>query len=443
MTELYGLRLELMQFAVFIYILLRPLYLRDGKLDRKVWMIMAGGIVLLWVIGSFFMNSPPFWHARWTDFRVFFTVMFGFAVLWASRRILLFKLLFHLFFIECYIWEMEIWLWIAFRFGYWNMLAGGLDPVLLPSVLYLVTVPIIIYMQDKYLIPVFFIEEHFEYWAKLWYVPAVFFFLFCSILVWDELATYRVFTFTEILLIHVVWTIGALFSCMLFLMILRERLLRACAQNDLYSASENLHRQKKEYERMQEIIEKTRKMRHDMRQHLLVLKNLAQNHDGKRFRDYMKDYASMPDMAQRFMLCDNFAVNALLQHYFSQAGQEGIKLKIKVDFPENLPVSENDLVSVMGNLLENALEACRRQTEGERFISVQGEVIHDTMVMFVVRNSYSGEILETEGHFISSKRKNGQFGIGLDSVRNFAEERGGMMKVTYENHVFEVYILLK
>lgn len=194
---------------------------------------------------------------------------------------------------------------------------------------------------------------------------------------------------------------------------------------------------------MQETIEKTRKMRHDMRQHLLVLKNLAQNHDGKRFRDYMKDYASMPDMAQRFMLCDNFAVNALLQHYFSQAGQEGIKLKIKVDFPENLPVSENDLVSVMGNLLENALEACRRQTEGERFISVQGEVIHDTMVMFVVRNSYSGEILETEGHFISSKRKNGQFGIGLDSVRNFAEERGGMMKVTYENHVFEVYILLK
>ena len=70
-------------------------------------------------------------------------------------------------------------------------------------------------------------------------------------------------------------------------------------------------------------------------------------------------------------------------------------------------------------------------------------MIHDTMVMFVVRNSYSGEILETEGHFISSKRKNGQFSIGLDSVRNFAEERGGMMKVTYENHVFEVYILLK
>ena len=226
-------------------------------------------------------------------------------------------------------------------------------------------------------------------------------------------------------------------------MIFRERLLRASAQNDLYSASENLHWQKREYKRMQETIEKTRKMRHDMRQHLLVLKNLAQSRDVNQFQDYMKSYVSRQDMEQHLMLCDNFAVNALLQHYSSLAEKEGITLKMKVGFPEELPVSENDLVCVLGNLLENAVEACVRQTEGKKFISVQGELIHDSMAMVVVRNSYSGEVREEEGHFISSKRKNGQFGIGLDSVRSFAEKRGSMMKVSYADHVFEVYVLLK
>lgn len=95
---------------------------------------------------------------------------------------------------------------------------------------------------------------------------------------------------------------------------------------------------------------------------------------------------------------------------------------------------------VLGNLLENALEACLLQTRLHRFIHVSIGIAGQRMVAINVKNSYENEIRQEKDIFYSSKRA-GE-GIGLASVRHIAEKHQGFAHFDYADHIFKASVLL-
>ena len=93
-------------------------------------------------------------------------------------------------------------------------------------------------------------------------------------------------------------------------------------------------------------------------------------------------------------------------------------------------VPDMDLCVIMGNMLENALEACRRMEGEEQFIKVRA-IVDGIFLTIVVENSFDGNWQEEGGAYLSRKEASNirGGGVGLSSVRAVCEKHGGMMRI--------------
>ena len=135
------------------------------------------------------------------------------------------------------------------------------------------------------------------------------------------------------------------------------------------------------------------------------------------------------------MLFRSQAVNGLLQEYAARARQDGVEFTARVDLSAHVPVDDLTLCIVTGNLLENALEACRRLT-GPRFILVQARWLDDHLMM-LVENSYNGQIKKNGSRILSSKRDGG---LGILSIKRILNQPGDEFDVDYNDTTFTAMV---
>ena len=183
------------------------------------------------------------------------------------------------------------------------------------------------------------------------------------------------------------------------------------------------------------------RQRHDLRHHLNVLQELGGESNVK-LQEYLKELiGQIPPAKARF--CENDIVNSVLSHYASLCEQKKINFSAKLDVPEldNLSTDSN-LCVIFSNLLENAVEACDRMTEGEKFITLRSKTQFD-MLTITMDNSFNG-ILFTSGDKLHSAKRSGA-GIGIASIKAMAQSLHGDADFHKEDKVFlsSVYLKLK
>jgi signal transduction histidine kinase len=144
--------------------------------------------------------------------------------------------------------------------------------------------------------------------------------------------------------------------------------------------------------------------------------------------------------SERF--CENEAVNALVTYYKGFAGSEGIDIVCKLDIPRHVGrIANVDLSRIIGNMLENAIEACRLMDYGVKKIRLQSMISGD-MLVFGMHNSFDGDYqLRPDGSFISRKRESG-IATGLSSIRSVAEKYNGSVKFEAVDRVFKTSVRL-
>ncbi len=193
--------------------------------------------------------------------------------------------------------------------------------------------------------------------------------------------------------------------------------------------------QREQYIRLTENAESIKAARHDMRHHLAVLSGFHKTGDSEKLGAYLSDVTgTIP--ANDTMICDNYAVNAVAAHYLAQAQSEGVKTETRLSVPEDTGcVSAADLCVIVGNLLENAVEACRNVKNGEKYIRVDSRSgIRGVDLSIVVENSFNGQ--QVKDLHTSRKRNKDTEGIGLSSVKAICEKYGGILEITIADNVW-------
>ena len=186
-------------------------------------------------------------------------------------------------------------------------------------------------------------------------------------------------------------------------------------------------------------MEDPRRARHDLRHHFGALSALAEREAWDELKGYLFQAAdSVP--ADELNLCENPAVDGVAGRYSALSRQDDIPFFCQLDLPPELPVSEMDVCVVLQNLLENALEASRN-AEGQRYIRLRASIHGDNLVLLIVENPYSGQLIERDGVFQSTKRTG--VGVGLQSVAHIAEKNGGYCRFLYGNGVFTGNVMLR
>ena len=189
-------------------------------------------------------------------------------------------------------------------------------------------------------------------------------------------------------------------------------------------------------------IEETAKQRHDFRQSIFSLRQLADEQDWQAVQHYLSEYANTFPQTEIIHFCKNNAVNALLNHYAQAAAAHSIQICWNVDLPETLTITEPDLCSLLGNLIENALTGCMTLEDADlRYHCLSVECKNAVNLYIVSTNSFDGFVRMKDGQYQSTKRKGS--GIGVHSAKMIAQKYNGTAKFHHQGKEFYADILLK
>ena len=200
--------------------------------------------------------------------------------------------------------------------------------------------------------------------------------------------------------------------------------------------------QRKHQAMLLENAELLKAQRHDLRHQLAVIQNLNERGNKEGLTEYLHNLIEAIPGDSGLSFCENIAVNAIVTYYAELAKKSEIKLDIRLVVPKDLSnISDSSLCVVFGNLLENALEACRSISEGEKFIRLQSR-FKQGILTITMDNSFDGNYEKEQGKFLSRKRK--ALGTGLSSITAVAEKNGGGASFEIEELIFQssVYLLV-
>ena len=273
-------------------------------------------------------------------------------------------------------------------------------------------------------------------WSYLWVVPTVFYVIWFYHLYLIAQSTLEVALNGQSVLFLIVINLGSFLICHTEVLLIKER----DNSQDLIQRNHLLTMQKLQYDNLQSRIHEARQARHDIRHHTYLIREYLRNGKLQELEAYLDAYTeTLPD-SLALVHCEHYATNALLGFFARQAKNNGIEMDVLVQLPEKILLPETTLSVVLGNLLENALEACERTVSGEKKITVRGKLEMGS-VFIAVSNGYDGELKRDKfGKLLSTKST--RRGLGLESVEQLVQSNGGMMEVEAEDGVFRVFVLL-
>ena len=195
----------------------------------------------------------------------------------------------------------------------------------------------------------------------------------------------------------------------------------------------------KHCEEVQNIYNTMRGWRHDYHNHIQAL--LALTEDPRRSREYLLRLNDDLTRVDTVLKTGNVMVDAILNSKLSLIQSRRIRVKAKAAVPPDLPISEIDLCTVIGNLLDNAMEATLRQEqESERFIRVYIGILKNQLYISV-QNSAGGQLRKSGKSYLPPKNGSGH-GFGLIRIDRIVEKYEGYINRQNEEGVFATEVLL-
>lgn len=189
---------------------------------------------------------------------------------------------------------------------------------------------------------------------------------------------------------------------------------------------------------VQGIYQEMRGYKHDFHHHLQTLKGQLESGETERALAYLEQLDEQLMHVDTLLKTGNIALDAILSAKIAQAKTFGIAVTVKANVPDNLLLSDLELSIVVGNLLDNAIEACAA-AEGERFLRLfMG--MKQKMLYFSMLNA-AGPRLSKKGSIFAS-RKEGFHGFGLRRAEAILAEHGGWCKFNSEDGAFSSEFLV-
>ena len=187
--------------------------------------------------------------------------------------------------------------------------------------------------------------------------------------------------------------------------------------------------QRDHFSEIMELVDRDIKARHDIRHHFAVIKRYNKSGESEKLNSYLDELsAEMPTPYEK-ILCENFAVNALVVYYLGLTQNEGVETETKLEIPAGTgSIPEMDLIVIMGNLLENALNACRRLESGKKYIRLKSR-FKAGFLGIEVSNSFNGQY--------------GAEGVGLSSVKAVCEKHRGTLEFEISDNTWKATALVQ
>lgn len=275
-----------------------------------------------------------------------------------------------------------------------------------------------------------------DIWKIIWLIPFMFYGI--SVIFTVDLSTASNWKYIAT---RYMACIGAFTVCYILLRSLKQLAHNVDLQERLHFIDQQLTMQEKQYMALTVNIEETRKARHDLLHHILLVRSYLEEDKKAELLEYIEEQRQTLPVDVEKTICENMAVNVLACYYIELAKEKGIRTDFKISIARDIGILDSDLSIIFGNCLENSLEACERMKSENASIRVRAGMKMGDLVI-VIGNSFDGSTIVHNGEFHSIKRK-GCRGIGISSIGAVAKKYGGEPRFeVVDKNFFKVSMVL-
>ena len=196
----------------------------------------------------------------------------------------------------------------------------------------------------------------------------------------------------------------------------------------------------KHCEEVENMYRQMRGVKHDLKHHIQTMKAYLIMNQYKELEEYLNELDEDLDIVDTVIKTGNIRIDAVLNSKLAVARARGININAKAIVPAELEINEVDICVIIGNLLDNAIEACEKEKEKDKqFIRVYIDILKQQLYIYI-SNSMTDDIQKSGERYITTK--NGSHGFGLLRIDRVVKKYGGYLNRQHEEGVFATEIML-
>lgn len=228
---------------------------------------------------------------------------------------------------------------------------------------------------------------------------------------------------------------ATIFVLIIICISLYNKFLSIIEENTNYRFKLELDKMEQEYSaKLDDKLNQLHSLRHDMKNHLIVIDGYASQHNDRKIHEYIHNISEDLSLTNT-VDSGSHIVSALIAEKEDKAKSQNIRCEINISTP-GINIDDFSITTIIGNLFDNAITAASECEHGWiRFSLTQT----GSYMNIVIENSYSGNIIENNGEFTSTKNdKVLPHGIGIKNVRKVVSNLNGHIDFSYASGYFSV-----
>ncbi len=184
----------------------------------------------------------------------------------------------------------------------------------------------------------------------------------------------------------------------------------------------------------------TSKFRHDIKNHLITINSFLKEGNIDEAQTQISEIMGVYQNKSEIVHTGYPAVDGLLNFKLQSVSDLGIKINIKADLPSDFNFSAFDLTVILGNLIDNALQAVS-VIEEDKFVDLRIKCSKG-MLLIKTSNPYKTVVKNERGKIITSKADKENHGWGLKSIEEILEKYNGTLDINTDNNIFTITVAL-
>ena len=209
------------------------------------------------------------------------------------------------------------------------------------------------------------------------------------------------------------------------------------AEYELKLLSENIYEQTKHYKELQLSHEEIRQMRHNMRNMCIAIIAEIKAGNTNKAIEQLNSNINIIDDTNRVIDTGHPSIDTIIESKLNICNESDISMRISYQYEEKININEIEISVIIGNILDNAIEACQRVSGKDK--KIWGIIkVDDTHIIINIKNT-----AEEFNDFKTLKHDIKNHGHGLKSIKHIANKYNGYTKFSFDEKIFSSYIVLE
>ncbi len=198
------------------------------------------------------------------------------------------------------------------------------------------------------------------------------------------------------------------------------------------------------FENMQKVNDAYRKYMHDIHHYFYQIRNLASEGENQLIIDIVnKVEGQLKSETESRVYIANTMLNSIFVVCNQKAEENGVELCVSVKENVNMDfVEDADMISIFGNILDNAINAAAKCEMEKRKVEVRLFMANKHIIYFDVRNTWDGILIKNGQKVLSTKKNSANHGLGMSIVKNLAQKYGGNFETQEKEEWFTATLYL-